>query len=156
MRKQMLSAAAVVFALLGLATPRALASDAACPIAGPDCCEKKVCAPTTKTWTRPITRFNMVCEDFCRPPCCYFGHLFGGKCCSDEKNCCGKVRTRKVLIIKVRKEEHVLPDCVPAVQPCEAPCPAPAAPACAPACPAPCGPASGTVIYGATKLPPAK
>jgi hypothetical protein len=127
MRKQMLWAVAMVFALLGLAAPLALASsDEACPTADPDCCGKKVCCPTTKTWTRPRTEFGMVSEDFCLPPCCWFGGLFGGKCCSGEQNCCGKVRTRRVLIIKVRKEEHRLPDCVPACAPAPcgvAPCP---------------------------------
>jgi len=131
MRKQMRSSFAVVAALLGLA-PLALASDGACsPSAEPDCCGKKVCCPTTKTWTRPRTEFNMVCEDFCKTPCCWFGSLFGGKGCCGEQNCCGKVRTRRALVIKVRKEEHCLPDCVPAHVPVSAPC------VVAP-CPAPC------------------
>src|SRR5262245_19965967 len=109
MRKQLLWAVAVALGLLG-AAPLGMASGEAgetCATAGPDCCGNKVCWPTTKTWTRSRTKYDAVCEDFFKPPCCCcFAWLFGGKDCCGEKNCCGKVCTRKVLIIKVRKEEH--------------------------------------------------
>lgn len=124
---------AAVLALLAASTPR-LAADEACPPAGPDCCEKKICCPTTKTWTRPRTEFGLVKEEFCPVPCCWFGRLFGSKGCCGEANGCGKVRTRKVLVIKVRNEEHCLPACVPVHAPVSAPCDV--AP-CEPAPPAP-------------------
>jgi hypothetical protein len=127
MQKQLLWAAAVMFAAHGLAR----ASDGACPTAEPDCCGKKVCCPTTKTWARPRTEFNVVKEDFCVPPCCWFGGLFKGKSCGCEPGCCGKVRTRKVLVIKVRKEEHCLPDCKPGYAPIVTHCDAAS-------CPPPC------------------
>jgi hypothetical protein len=121
MRSLMPSAVAAAFALLGLVLP-GLAADETCPAGEPDCCGKKVCCPTTKTWTRTRTEFGMVHEEFCPTPCCWFGKLFGGKGCCGEPSCCGKVRTRKVLVIKVRKEEHCLPDCVPVCAAAEVPC----------------------------------
>jgi hypothetical protein len=113
MRKQLISALAVALGLLGVA-PLALAGgDACCEASG--CCTKKVCTPTTDTWTRIRPGWGMACEDFCRVPCCFgLGGLFGGKgCCSSgcEKDCCGKVKPRRVLIIKLRKEDHIVPRC---------------------------------------------
>ncbi len=137
MRKQLLWAAAVMFAAHGLAQ-LAPASEGACPTAEPDCCGKKVCCPTTKTWARPRTVFGMVKEDFCAPPCCWFGGLFKGKSCGCESSCCGKVRARKALVIKVRKEEHCLPDCKPGYAPTVTGCDAASCPQGAPATVTPC------------------
>jgi hypothetical protein len=106
------------------------------PCPAPVCEEQvhKVCVPTTKTKTVEMTCYRSRCEDFCLPRCscrltpchrtphCWDGNCDGGKCgCNDcGNNCggdcegcrnCGKVRTRKFLVIKVRKHEECIPAC---------------------------------------------
>jgi hypothetical protein len=119
MRNQLFWASAVL-GLLGLA-PLARAGDGACCEAG--ACGKKVCVPGTGEAERRVHHWDIVCEDFCKPPCCYFfGHLFGG--CKD---CCGKPCPRRILVVKWPREKRCIGTCTPAI---EAPCQS----ACAPSC----------------------
>jgi hypothetical protein len=112
MRIQLISAVAVALGLLGL-VPLARAQGE-CG-AGPGCCGKKVCTQVNEEKTVPRTEWSGVCEDFCKPPCCWFGCLFGGK------DCCGKVCTRRILVIRVPKEKKCVPTCVP-TYPCTQTC----------------------------------
>lgn len=128
-----------------------------CPKQKCDTC-KKECVPTVTKKTIEHRKYSSSCESFCIPKC-----RLGG--CGSKKSCdpcnacptacdepchkCGKVRTRKVLIVKIRKEEQC-------VKSCEAvDCPAPSCPA--PVCvPAPCYesvPAIKTIGKTPEKLP---
>ncbi len=129
MRIPLIQAVAVAVGLVGLAS-LAHARGEGC---GDGSCGKPVCVPSTTTVTVPRVSWGQVCEEFCTPPCCWFGCLFG------KDSCCGKVMKRKELLIKVRQERRVRPTCVPAPPPCPADCP----PACPPTCPTtPPGPAA--------------
>jgi hypothetical protein len=145
MRNRLISAVAVALGLLGL-VGLAHAGGEVCEGAAP-CAPKKVCAPSTDKVTIPRTSWGMVCEDFCVPPCCWFHGLFHGKgCCGDKEVCCGKLKKRRILVIKVRKEERTIPVCVPTEVP----------EACAAACPATCEVSIGApqVCPGGGPVPP--
>jgi hypothetical protein len=94
-------------------------------------CGKTVCCPTTEEKKVEKRYYTSCKEEFC--PCSILG-IFSGKCG------CGKPKTRKDLILKIRHCECCVKKCVPVTQPaCEVPC-APAhptgcvsAPAAAPA-----------------------
>lgn len=104
------------------------------------CCDscppgyKKECVPVPSKKTVTHRVYSDRCEDFCLPKCSLFGH-HGGNCggCDGCSTCgnCEKVRTRKVLIVRLRSCEE-----------CENKCEVQLVPSCdhAPSC---CG---GTVI----------
>ena len=108
-----------------------------CAPACPKTCIKdtcnKVCVPTEKKKIVEKVIYSSGCEHFCLPNCS--GMIgCGKKSCDSCKSCqtgcndgtchkCGKVKTRKYLIIRVERHEECVPACV-AVD----------APACAPAC----------------------
>ena len=109
------------------------------PVAG--CCQEnclqKVCRPVvvTKTVVKPV--YCCVCEDFCVPSC-WSCNLFRRSCddCGPTHSC-SNVMTRKILVVKLCKQEKCVNRCevdyVPACThsaPCTAPCTAP--------CVAPC------------------
>jgi len=96
------------------------------PADGPMCCEPRV--EVKKIDKRCYTDR---CYNICYPKC---GGLFhrscggggGGECEApcDEGAChkCGKVYTRKYLVLHIRKEEEHVNVCVPVPAACEAPC----------------------------------
>jgi hypothetical protein len=89
---------------------------------GPEC-GAKVCRPVCETKTVTTKCYSAKCEEFCLPPCSPLGWLFGG--CSE----CGRVRTKRLLVVKLQKSEEQVTKCVP-VADC-------AAAGCAPAVAAP-------------------
>lgn len=107
----------------------------ACPSPG-GCCTPKVCVPTVGTKAVDKRVYGSLCEEFCIPKCNLLSLLRGhGSCCSCPV--CEAPRMRKVLLIKIRKEERCEKKCV--LQ--EAPC---GGPAC------PCGP---QVVPGVPGVP---
>jgi hypothetical protein len=71
--------------------------------------------------------YSSVCEDFCEVACpgCLFGHC---STCGPNTRCL--LKTRKILVVKLKPEEHCHTKCVldyvPACSaPCQAPCAAP-------------------------------
>jgi hypothetical protein len=87
-------------------------------------CPEKVCQPKVETKSVVTRCYDDVCEDFCYPRCSCFS-LFGGHGCSDcEGGCpdgkCDKLRTKKILVVKLRKHDECVHTCVPAPV-----CPAP-------------------------------
>lgn len=111
----------------------------------------KVCEATVEKKTRDHRDYSSKCETFCVPRCEFSLSSFGRKChsCDGCDNCntcdhchnCEKPRTRKVLWVKIRKEEY----CVNTCKAVDAPC-----------CPKPCCGGCGTVIVEskpAEKLP---
>jgi hypothetical protein len=94
---------------------------AAAPAQDPCCCDQKVCRSTCEVKKTDKHCYSSVCEDFCLPKCSVFSFHRG----CDECACCeNKVRTRKYLVVKVRKEETCVNKCVVEhVAPCSAtPC----------------------------------
>ncbi len=141
-RKLILTAAAVALVCLMAATRTANAGDCAagCAPAAPACCDsgmKKVCQPISD-----VKKVNKVvdsqgCEDFCVPHCSLTGGLFKWpkkKGCAEQPECntagtcdscangncakCGKVHTRKYLVIKVKTHEECVTKCVVGYEPC--------------------------------------
>src|SRR5262249_36590626 len=125
-------------AFLQLASAQA-PSPAAAPPAPPscgDCCAEKVCRPTVEKKTVFKRVYDDSGEDRCLPKCSrhsLLGHLFGGGCGDDcDQGCggcegsCGKVRTRKYLVVKQCKHDECVTKCVVEQvphAPCAAPCP---------------------------------
>ncbi len=97
-----------------------------------DSCLQKVCKPIQepKTIIKPV--YTDKCIDYCEPRC-WTCSLFGSSCDScGPTHSCGTVKTRKVMIVKLKKCETCVNKCVVEYAPaCSAPCTAP--------CAAPCG-----------------
>jgi hypothetical protein len=121
----------MIAAVLGL-VPALGAQEVVLPVCHKDCVTEcapacpapcKKCVPTTKTKTVTKVEYGSGCEDFCLPNCS--GMMFGGcgkKSCDSCNDCqtgcndgtchkCGKVKTRKYLIMKVKKHEECVPSC---------------------------------------------
>jgi hypothetical protein len=125
--------------------------------AGDDCCDtgskvKKTCRAEVEVKKKAVYHYDCKDVDFCVPKCKFsFGGLFKKKKCGDEcgecDSCdqggcqeCGRVRTKTVLLKKVRYEDECKTKCV-VEECCEPVCapvicaPAPCATeTCAPAC----------------------
>src|SRR5262249_7367983 len=103
---------------------------------GSDCCEK-VCRPVPDKKTITKRCYSDRCEDFCLSPCAPFPCLLGG--CP----CCGKVKTKKVLTLRVKKCEKPTTKCIRVVEcpvmECAPPCPPPCAQGGVPGHPVPAG-----------------
>jgi hypothetical protein len=83
---------------------------ATAPAQDPCSCEQKVCRTTCEVKKIDHRCYSSVCEDFCLPKCSVIS-LFHRGC--DQCACCeDKVRTRKYLVVKVRKEETSVNKCV--------------------------------------------
>ena len=95
-----------------------------CPDGG---CTKTVCQPILKNKVVSTRVFTDRKEEFCLP-CSAFSCLFPNKCG------CSHVKTKKLLILKIRKCEKCEKTCVPVQVPVSAPCKA------APCAVAPCAP----------------
>src|SRR5438093_6808537 len=105
------------------------------------CPHDGVCVPTTEKKTVEKRCYTDTCEQFCLPKCSLFGGHGCGGCghdCGDEGAChdgachdgggcqqCEHIRTRKYLIVKIKKEEECVPACKVEHQACAAPCDAP-------------------------------
>jgi hypothetical protein len=102
--RMILGLAAAILAVAGLngTTP---AQD---PV-GPDC-GPKVCRPVCETKTVTTKCYSDKCEEFCLSPCSPLSCLFGG--CAD----CGRVRTKKLLVVKLQKSEVQVTKCVPTAE----------------------------------------
>jgi hypothetical protein len=88
-------------------------------------CEQKVCRSTTEVKKTDKRVFGYACEDFCLPKCTWATLMHGG--CCDCTCCEDKVRCRKFLVVKIRKEEKCVTKCV--VETASSPCSAvPASP----------------------------
>jgi hypothetical protein len=146
-------------AVLGLfaAASTASAEDAVAaggPCCSTGCCNKgcstgccnKACRLIMESKKVDKREYSEGCEDFCLPRCS--SCLFGCKsdCADGCGTCgeCGKVRTRKYLVLKIRKEEQCVPTCI-VEQRCT--------PVCAPAT-VPCTPAPGTAHAGGAPRQP--
>jgi hypothetical protein len=133
------------------------------------CCMEQHCTPITETRTKIKPCYTSVCEPYCNVACVGCS-LFGGGfhgcnsgcdsgctsgCGEDHK--CSKVRTRKILVVKLKRTEECVNKCVvtstpvspaPCAAPCTKPCPptcgspvsaAPCATPCTKPCPPTCG-----------------
>jgi hypothetical protein len=69
------------------------------------CCTKTVCRPVVETKTVTTRVYSDATKEFC-VPCTAFRCLFPNKCG------CSQVKTRKVLIVKIRKSEKCVKKCV--------------------------------------------
>ena len=114
------------------------------------CPHDGVCVPTTETKTITKRVYGDICEQFCVPKCPLFGFLGHGGCggcghdcdhdgaCHDGAAChdCEHIRTRKYLVVKIKKEEQCVPACKVEHEACCAPAgtiqPVPAKPMPAP------------------------
>ena len=95
------------------------------PCCEPVVCEKR-CVPETSTKKVQKVHYSSKCEEYCLPKCPKWS-LFGSKdCCDTCTDNCGKVRTRNVLVKKIRTCEEQETKCV--VPKCETTIIAPAAP----------------------------
>lgn len=141
----------LLLAALGLALGTTVrAGDCAPPPCKPVCkqeckpveCETpKHCVPTIEKKTKEKREYKGICEHFCLPDC---GGMFARRCrdkgccepacgqkvdCAKEEPCheCGKVYKRKVLVVKIKKEEEcvnackVVEGCAPEKPKCERP-----------------------------------
>jgi hypothetical protein len=95
-------------------------------------CPDKVCQPKVETKSVITRCYDDVCEDFCYPRCAFFS-FFGCGCCGGcDSGCpdgkCDRLRTKKILVVKLRKHDECVHTCVP-----EPICPAPACGVPAPA-----------------------
>jgi hypothetical protein len=102
----------VILALAGVAsfTQLATAQEPACGSVCPATCAPKVCKPITVPTTVTERTYSDTCEEFCRPTCSWFG-LFGGGCnCKDGS--CGKVATKKYLVVHIRTHQECEKKCV--------------------------------------------
>src|SRR5438309_1299336 len=141
MMRKVYTTGLLIAGLFGLAQLAA----AQAPVVGygvpcPDACPEKVCHRVTENKTISVRKYDDLCEDICYPRCGFFS-LFGGCCddCADGK--CSAVRTKKYLLVKIRKHDECVSKCVPSVA--------------EPACPAPCyGPAPGIAPLPAPLPPP--
>ncbi len=100
-----------------------------CPAPCEPGCLKKVCRPTTDVKKIDHRVYDCASEDFCMPGGSLFGRLFGGHGCDacPAGGCERHVRTKKVLVVKIRKEEQCVNKCVVEYQLAEPSCPAPLA-----------------------------
>jgi hypothetical protein len=120
MRTNGLVLAGAVCGLLAFLSPARAGDGACCEATGS--CGKTVCCPTTEEKKVEKRYYGECVEEFC--PCSILG-LLSGKCG------CGKPKTRKDMMLKIRYKECCVKKCIPVVQPtCQAPC----APACQPGC----------------------
>ena len=99
-------------------------------------CVQKTCKPITEPREIIKPHYTSVCEDFCEvrcPGCNLFGGLFGHGCASCGCNNCGpdhacsQVKTRKILVVRLRPEKQCVNKCVvdyTVVTPARAPPPA--------------------------------
>jgi len=109
------------------------------PVVTDGCCDScdKVCQPKTETKKVAKRVYSCGWEDFCLPKC----GLLGSKGCADCGDIeCGRVRSKKYLIVKLPKHEECVTTCVPV-------------PACQPACQPACPPATVVVPPPAMPLP---
>ena len=128
-----------LLALVRVAAAQAPATGYGCPC--PDACPEKVCHRVTENKTIAERKYDAVCEDFCYPRCGFFS-LFTGGCgdCADGK--CSCVRTKKYLLVKIRKHDECVSKCVVGYE----------APACPAPCPAPCYPPTPVMPPPAPKV----
>ena len=99
------------------------------------CGHEGVCVPITQTKKVEKRCYSDTCEQFCLPKCPLFG-LFGGHgcggCghdCDHDGSCheggachqCEHIRTRKYLVVKIKKEEQCVPACKVEHEACCAP-----------------------------------
>jgi len=159
-RKFLSSAAAIaVFGLLGMSQ---LASADDCDTG---CC-KKTCTPVTETRKVADRCYSVSCEEFCLPKCNLAHAWFRGwwpredhcSCCATQacdKGCddcgccdkCGRVMTRRDLVVKIKVHEETVHKCVPTC--CATGCCA------APAAAVPALPAPKSEVIPAPKAAPA-
>ncbi len=79
-------------------------------------CVKTVCRPVCETKTVTTRHYTDRCTNVCQR-CTAFSLLFPNKCG------CSHVRTRKDLVVKLRKCDKCVTVCVPVTEPvCSAPC----------------------------------
>ena len=73
----------------------------------------KVCCPVTEM--KKVTKrvYSDTCEDFCLPRSSFLGGLFHKDCAECKEASCGKVRTKKYLVVKIRTHEECITKCVP-------------------------------------------
>ena len=82
----------------------------------PQYCGKLVCQPVCETKTVTTRHYTDRCTDVCQR-CTALSLLFPSKCG------CSHVRTRKDLVVKLRKCDKCVTVCVPVTEPvCSAPC----------------------------------
>src|SRR5438552_155536 len=107
---KILLCSAIMLAGLGLTTGVAQAQN---PTPAPcgDACEK-VCQPVQEMKKVVKRVYSCDYEDFCLPKCRCFGSLFGKSDCDCGVEC-GRVRTKKFLVVKLPKHEECVTTCVP-------------------------------------------
>jgi hypothetical protein len=88
-----------------------------------DCgCVQKRCKPITDTRKVIKPHYTHVCEDYCEVSCLGCT-LLGGGCCGEHG--CTRVKTRKILVVRLRPEEQCVNKCVvdyKVAPPCHTPC----------------------------------
>ena len=104
------------------------------------CPHDGVCVPTTETKKIEKRVYSDTCEQFCLPKCPLFGFFGGYGCggcghdCDHDGSCheggachqCEHIRTRKYLVVKIKKEEQCVPACKVEQGACHEACEAPA------------------------------
>src|SRR5262245_32152955 len=75
-------------------------------------CTPKVCVPKTEVKKVDRRVYDCAHEDFCIRCCSLFGRMFNWHSCGDCPLCEDHVRTRKVLVVKIRKDERCETKCV--------------------------------------------
>jgi hypothetical protein len=123
MMRKLSTAALALTGLLGLAGAAAADGPAAGPCPGG--CAEKVCRPIVETKIVVKPCYTSICEPFCEVRCSPLGLLAGG-CCGgdgDAHHQCTHVKTRKILVVKLKPETQCVNKCVVEVAP---PCAAPA------------------------------
>ena len=93
-----------------------------------------VCVPTTEIKKIDKRIYSDTCEQFCLPKCPLFGFLGGHGCggcghdchdgaCHEGGTChqCEHIRTRKYLVVKIKKEEQCVAACKVEHEACAAP-----------------------------------
>jgi hypothetical protein len=78
--------------------------------AGGDCCHK-YCQPTVELKKFDKRVYSVACHDFCYPPLC--GKKPHCDQCGSTEPCfhCGHPHTRRVLVVKIRKDEKLVNTC---------------------------------------------
>jgi hypothetical protein len=93
------------------------------PCCGADGCAEKCCKPITDTRKVIKPHYTHVCEDYCEVRC-WGCSLFGGGCCGEHA--CSRVKTRKILVVRLRPEEQCVNKCAvdyKVAEPCHTPAP---------------------------------
>src|SRR5689334_15377841 len=107
MRRKVLAGLVLAVCQLGMSRGSADPGGGASPVGGP-CAEGRPtrwCQPAVEVKKVDKRVYNVACHDFCYPPLCPGKPPCDG--CAEPCLWCGHLRTRRALVVKLRKEEKV-------------------------------------------------